>query len=88
MDTIKGLALIATFIGVLITIAMWVLLWENVWQASVEPTRAQIYKARIGPSDCVASMVVEAASGVQDDMGSVGVLGGAPVAWDHRKGPS
>ena len=35
MDTIKGLALIATFIGVLITFAMWVSLWENVWQASV-----------------------------------------------------
>ena len=35
MDTIKGLALIATFIGVLIIFAMWVSLWENVWQASV-----------------------------------------------------
>ena len=54
MDTIKGLALIATFIGFLITFAMWVSLWENVWQAAVEPTRANIYKARIGPSDCVA----------------------------------
>ena len=47
MDTIKGLALIGTFIGVLITFAMWVSLWENVWQASVEPTRANIYEARI-----------------------------------------
>jgi len=56
MDTIKGLALIATFIGVLIIFAMWVSLWENVWQASVEPTRAQIYKARIGPSDCLAPL--------------------------------
>ena len=64
MDTIKGLALITTFIGFLAIFAMWVSLWENVWQPSVEPTRAQIYKARIGPSDCVASMVVEAASGV------------------------
>ncbi len=54
MDTIKGVALIGTFIGVLITFAMWVWLWENVWQASVEPTRAQIYKVRIGPSDCLA----------------------------------
>ena len=54
IDTLKGAALIATFIGVLITFAMWVLLWVNVWQASVEPTRAQIYKARIGPSDCLA----------------------------------
>ena len=35
MDTIKGLALIGTFIGVLTIFAMWVSLWENVWQASV-----------------------------------------------------
>jgi hypothetical protein len=31
--------IIATFIGVLVIFAMWVSLWENVWQASVEPTR-------------------------------------------------
>jgi hypothetical protein len=53
MDTIKGLALIATFIGVLITFAMWVSLWENVWSASVEPVRSQAYIARIGPSPCM-----------------------------------
>jgi hypothetical protein len=35
MDTLKGAALIATFIGVLTIFAMWVSLWENVWQASV-----------------------------------------------------
>jgi hypothetical protein len=54
MDTLEGAALIGTFIGFLAVFATWVLLWENVWQASVEPTRAQIYKARIGPSDCFA----------------------------------
>ena len=42
-----GHPLIATFIGVLITFAMWVSLWENVWQASVEPTRGAIYDARL-----------------------------------------
>ena len=47
MDTIKGLALIGTFIGVLIIFAMWVSLWENVWQAAVEPTRVNIYNAQI-----------------------------------------
>ena len=35
MDTLKGLALIATFIGVLVVFAMWVALWENVWRVSV-----------------------------------------------------
>ena len=33
MDTIKGLALIATFIGFLTIFAIWVSLWDNVWQA-------------------------------------------------------
>jgi hypothetical protein len=37
-DRLKGAALIGTFIGVLITFAMWVSLWENVRQASIEPT--------------------------------------------------
>ena len=46
IDALKGAALIGTFIGVLITFAMWVSLLENVLQASVEPTRAQIYKVR------------------------------------------
>jgi hypothetical protein len=54
MDTIKGLALIGTFIGSIF--AMWVSLWENVWRVSVEPTRAQIYKARIAPLDCLAPL--------------------------------
>ena len=36
MDTIKGLALIGTFIGVLIIFAMWVSLWENVWPVSAD----------------------------------------------------
>ena len=44
MDTLKGAALIATFIGFLSIFAMWVLLWENVWQASVEPVRGAIYE--------------------------------------------
>ena len=56
MDSLKGAALIATFIGVLITFAMWVSLWDSTWQAAVEPTRAQIYKARLGPSDCLAPL--------------------------------
>jgi hypothetical protein len=37
MDTIKGLALIDTFIGFLTIFAMWVSLWDNVWRVSVEP---------------------------------------------------
>ena len=41
-DRLKGVALIATFIGVLITFAMWVSLWENVWQASVDHTRPNL----------------------------------------------
>ena len=47
MDTIKGLALIATFIGFLTIFAMWVSLWDNVWRVSVEPVRGAIYDARL-----------------------------------------
>ena len=47
LDMLKGVALIGTFIGVLIIFAMWVSLWENVWQASVEPTRGAIYDAQL-----------------------------------------
>jgi hypothetical protein len=39
LDKLKGVALSAAFIGVLIIFAMWVSLWEKVWQASVEPIR-------------------------------------------------
>jgi hypothetical protein len=42
MDTLKGAALIGTFIGVLTIFAMWVSLWENVWRVSVEPVRGAI----------------------------------------------
>ena len=49
MDMLKGAALIAAFIGFLTIFAMWVSLWDNVWRASVEPTKASIYTARIGP---------------------------------------
>jgi hypothetical protein len=28
--------------------------WETTWQAAVNPTRGAIYRARIGPSDCLA----------------------------------
>ena len=56
MDTIKGLALIATLIGCIATAAAWVSLYEATWAAAVDPTRAKIYKARIGPSDCLAPL--------------------------------
>ena len=60
MDTIKGLALIATFIGLLIIFAMWVSLWDNVWRVSVEPVRGAIYDTRLnrlGPSPCLRDVV-------------------------------
>jgi hypothetical protein len=58
MDTIKGLAIIVTFLGVFTIFAMWVSLWENVWRVSVEPVRGAIYDARLnhlGPSPCLRS---------------------------------
>jgi hypothetical protein len=41
MDTLKAAALIATSIGFLTIFAMWVSLWDNVWQVSVSLFVAQ-----------------------------------------------
>jgi hypothetical protein len=56
MDTLKGLALIGAFIGFLAIFATWVMIYEATWALAVSPTRANIYKARIGPSDCLAPL--------------------------------
>jgi hypothetical protein len=53
MDTLKGLALVATFLAILATFAVWVGMWETTWRAAVEPTRASIYNARLGPTQCL-----------------------------------
>jgi hypothetical protein len=58
MDTIKGLALIATLIGFIATCATWINMWESTWQSAVEPTRGAIYDTRLnrlGPSPCLRS---------------------------------
>ena len=59
-DRLKGAALIATFIGVLITFAMWVALWDSVWRTAVEPTRANVYGAEmiraVDHSACLRSL--------------------------------
>ena len=56
IDVVKGAALVLAFLGFIATCATWIHIWDSTWQAAVEPTRAQIYKARIGPSDCVAPL--------------------------------
>ena len=43
-DRLKGAALVITFLGFIATCATWIHI--STWQATVEPTRAQIYKAR------------------------------------------
>ena len=55
IDTLKGAALIIAFLGFIAICATWIRIWDSTWQAAVEPTR-QIYKARIGPSDCLAPL--------------------------------
>ena len=57
IDTLKGVALIATFIGVLAVFGVWVAIWDATWKAAVEPTRGAIYDARLnrlGPSPCMS----------------------------------
>ena len=52
LDTLKATALIIVFIAVLATFAMAVEWWDYTWKAAVEPTRANIYRAKLGPSHC------------------------------------
>ena len=47
MDTLKGVALIATFIGFLSIFATWVLLCRIACETSVRATRGAIYDARL-----------------------------------------
>jgi hypothetical protein len=47
MDTIKGLALIGTFIGFLTIFSMRVSLWDNVWRVVVQPVRSQAYTTQM-----------------------------------------
>jgi hypothetical protein len=58
MDTLKGVALIGTFIGFLSIFAAWVLLWENVWRVGSNLFVGQYYDTRLnrlGPSPCLRS---------------------------------
>ena len=60
LDTLKGAALIATFIGFLTIFAMWVSLWDNVWRVSVEQTRAM---GRVSLSALIAETVAVTSGG-------------------------
>ena len=60
LDTLKGAALIATFVGFLTIFAMWVSLWDNVWRVSVEQTRAM---GRVSLSALIAETVAITSGG-------------------------
>ncbi len=47
LDTLKGAALIATFLGFIATCAAWIHIWDSTWQAAVEPARGAIYDTRL-----------------------------------------
>jgi hypothetical protein len=49
-----GVALVVTCIAVLATFVVCVDMWETTWRAAVEPIRANIYNARLGPSHCLS----------------------------------
>ena len=52
-DTLKAIGLITTFLAVMVAAMLAVQWWDSTWRAAVEPTRASIYQARLGPSRCV-----------------------------------
>ena len=55
-DTISSALLIAAMV-VFFAMGGALVSWrDSTGQAAVDPTRASIYRARIGPSDCVAPL--------------------------------
>jgi hypothetical protein len=46
LDTLKGIALVATFVGFLVTCAALVSLWDTTWREAVSPVRMQVYSPR------------------------------------------
>ena len=48
-DVITGLMLIAAMVTVFTITIAWVGIWDSTWQVSIEPTRASMYAARLGP---------------------------------------
>jgi hypothetical protein len=53
MDTLKGVALVATFLGFIAVFAVWCSIWNKTWQAAVTPIREEIYSASLPPSHCL-----------------------------------
>ena len=53
-DILKGAGMVTIWlmlIGIVWLAAVW---WDVTWKAEVEPTRANIYRARLGPSECLS----------------------------------
>jgi len=58
MDTLKGAALIAAFLGFIAICATWICIWDSTWRVAIEPVRGAIYETRLnrlGPSPCLRS---------------------------------
>jgi ABC-type transport system involved in cytochrome c biogenesis permease subunit len=53
MDVLGAIAVILLFLGVIAGSVMAVQWWDETWQIAVEPTRANVYAARLGPSHCL-----------------------------------
>jgi hypothetical protein len=80
VDTTKGLALI----GVLIIFAMWVSLWENVWQASVEPTRANVYSILAKLYPCLGERIYDSRTPWPLAVGELDAGGLKGIIWLDR----
>jgi hypothetical protein len=52
LDKLKGMALIATFIAMLVTFAMAVQWWDTTWRIAVSPVRSEVLRSQMPPSPC------------------------------------
>jgi hypothetical protein len=53
LDMLKGLALVAAFVGFLSTCAALIAWWDSTWREAVSPVRIEVYSARLGHSPCL-----------------------------------
>jgi len=51
-DILKGAGMVTIWLMLIGIVWLAVVWWEKTWKVSIEPTRASIYRARLGPSPC------------------------------------
>jgi hypothetical protein len=55
MKILKGAGMVAIWLMLIGIVWLAVVWWDVTWKVAIEPTRASIYRAPLGPSPCLRS---------------------------------